>query len=401
MARKLLNTEKAAVFRRYPFTIILKEVKTEIVTQPIELKLDPGSKTTGIALVTNNKVIWGAQLQHRGQQIKDSLETRKAVRRSRRNRHTRYRKPRFLNRKRPNGWLAPSLLHRVLTTLTWLKRLCKYTPITNIAQELVKFDLQKLQNPEISGLEYQQGELQGYEIREYLLEKWGRNCVYCGKKDIPLEIEHIKPKSLGGTNRISNLTLACRNCNEKKGSRQIEDFLSGKFDLLNKIKKQAKQPLKDATAVNSTRWKLFNSLKELGLPVTTSSGGKTKFNRIKFGLPKTHWLEAACVGNINDLKILTNKPLIITAKGRSTRRLCRINKYGFPISKPRQKYQHGWQTGDIAKVVKNGVSYTGKIVVQSATRLEVRTQGKRIGGQLSLFQRIHLLDGYIYGFESN
>ncbi len=168
VARKLLNTGKAAVFRRYPFTIILKDTKTDVITQPIEIKLDPGSKTTGIALVTNNKVIWGGELQHRGQQIKDSLETRKAVRRSSRSRHTRYRKPRFLNRKRLEGWLAPSLLHRVLTTLTWVRRLCKYAPITNIAQELVKFDLQKLQNPEILGLEYQQGELQGYEVREYL-----------------------------------------------------------------------------------------------------------------------------------------------------------------------------------------------------------------------------------------
>jgi 5-methylcytosine-specific restriction endonuclease McrA len=398
VARKLLKQRKAAVFRRYPFTIILKEVKANVITQPISLKLDPGSKTTGIALVCNNQVIWGAELQHRGQQIKEALNTRRAVRRSRRYRHTRYRKARFLNRKRPLGWLAPSLLHRVQTTITLVRRLCRYAPITSIAQELVKFDLQKLENPEITGIEYQQGELLGYEIREYLLEKWGRNCVYCGKKDTPLEIEHIVPRSKGGTNRISNLTLACNSCNQKKGNRELLDFLSGNPNLAQRIKNQAKQPLKDATAVNATRWELYHQLKSTGLSVSVASGGKTKFNRIKLNLPKKHWIDAACVGDVDNLKLLTNNPLIITAKGYGNRRLCRVNKHGFPISKPRQKYSHGWQTGDIATVVKNGVSYTGKVVVQSATRLEVRIDGKRIGGKLSAFKLNHRQDGYLYQF---
>ncbi len=138
----------------------------------------------------------------------------------------------------------------------------------------------------------------------------------------------------------------------------------------------------------------------MGLPLITSSGGKTKFNRIKLNFPKTHWIDAACVGDITTLKLLTKNPLIITAKGQGTRRLCRINKYGFPISKPRQKYNMGWKTGDIATIIKDGVSYTGKMVIQSATRLEVRVNGKRIGGKLSLFACIHQQDGYIYEFNS-
>ncbi|WP_197047589.1 RNA-guided endonuclease IscB, partial [Planktothrix serta] len=124
-----------------------------------------GSKTTGIALVQGNKVIWGAELTHRGQTIKMSLESRRSLRRSRRNRKTRYRQARFLNRKRSKGWLAPSLQHRVETTLTWVSKLIRFTPIGSIVQELVRFDLQQLENPEISGIEYQQGELQGYEVR--------------------------------------------------------------------------------------------------------------------------------------------------------------------------------------------------------------------------------------------
>ncbi len=202
-ARKLLDSGKAAVFRRYPFTLVLKRVIENPNLYPLILKIDPGSKFTGIALVTNQgNVIWAMELQHLRQQIKDGLTRRRAVRRARRNRNTRYRQARFLNRKRPHSWLAPSLRHRVLTTQTWVKRLLKFAPIGSIVQELVKFDTQAIQNPEISGTEYQQGTLHGYECREYLLEKWNRQCAYCGIKEVPLEIEHIQPKSKGGSERL-------------------------------------------------------------------------------------------------------------------------------------------------------------------------------------------------------
>ncbi len=393
-ARKLLDANKAAVFRRYPFVLIMNRVVENIVTYPITLKIDPGSKFTGIALVNNrDEVVWGMELQHRGLAIKDSLETRKAVRRGRRARHTRYRQARFLNRKRPDGWLAPSLRHRVLTTETWGKRLCKYAPITNIVQELVKFDLQQMENPEISGIEYQQGELQGYEVREYLLEKWDRKCAYCGVENVPLQIEHIKPKAKCGSNRISNLCLACEKCNLKKGTQDIEKFLTKKPELLKKILSQAKRPLKDAAAVNSTRWALFNTLKETGLPVTTGSGGLTKFNRTRLQLPKTHSHDAACVGKVEQIELLTTTPLIVKSTGKGTRRLCRTNKYGFPCSEPRKKYKHGWNTGDIA----TGKGVTGRVVVQSATRLEIRINGERIGGQLSDFKKLYSKDSYSYG----
>ncbi|WP_449418468.1 RNA-guided endonuclease IscB [Phormidium nigroviride] len=328
LARKLLTSGKAVVFRRYPFTIILNE--NAIATpEPITLKIDPGSKTTGIALLQGEKVIWGAELTHRGQAIKASLESRRSLRRGRRNRHTRYRQARFLNRKRPKGWLAPSLQHRVETTLTWVKRLIKLAPISSIVEELVRFDLQQLENPEISGVEYQQGELVGYEVREYLLNKWERKCAYCAVENVPLQVEHIHPKAKGGTNCISNLCLACEKCNTKKGTQSIEKFLAKKPDILKRILSQAKRPLKDAAAVNSTRWGLFNRLKETGLPVSTGSGGLTKFNRTRLNLPKTHWIEAACVGQIDSVNLLTNQPLLIKAMGHGTRQMCRTDKFGF------------------------------------------------------------------------
>ena len=122
LARKLLSNGKAAVFKRYPFTLILK-VEVTALQKGIILKVDPGSKTTGIALVQGEDVIFGTELTHRGQTIKTSLESRRSLRRSRRNRHTRYRKARFMNRVRSKSWLAPSLQHRVETTLTWVNRL--------------------------------------------------------------------------------------------------------------------------------------------------------------------------------------------------------------------------------------------------------------------------------------
>src|SRR4028119_504269 len=333
-ARRLLKQKQAALYRKFPFTLILKESRPDLIRPDLKIKIDPGSRITGFAILNGAQVIWAAELTHRGQAIKDALLSRRQLRRGRRNRHTRYRQPRFLNRTRPQGWLAPSLEHRVFTTLTWVNKLIKLAPIGSIAQELVRFDLQRLENPEISGLEYQQGVLCGYEIREYLLNKWDRKCAYCGVTDTPLQVEHIHPKAKGGSNRISNLCLACEKCNIKKGTQNIKQFLWKKPEVLKRILSQAKRPLKDATAVNSTRWALFNRLCMTGLPVSTGSGGLTKFNRTRLNLAKTHWLDAACVGNVESLKILTNKPLLIKATGHGTRQMCRTDKFGFPCRFP-------------------------------------------------------------------
>ena len=402
MARKLLTAGKAAVYRRFPFTIILKKVVTATI-KSITLKLDPGSKTTGIALLFDSKVIFGAELTHRGQAIKASLESRRALRRGRRNRHTRYRQARFLNRTRKKGWLAPSLQHRVETTLTWVNKLRKLAPINSIVQELVRFDLQQLENPEISGVEYQQGELQGYEVREYLLNKWNRKCAYCSVENIPLQIEHIQPKAKGGSNRISNLCLACEKCNQKKGTQDIQRFLAKKPDILKHILAQAKRPLKDAAAVNSTRWALFSRLKETGLPVLTGSGGLTKFNRTRLQLPKTHWLDAACVGQLESLSVVTSKPLLIKATGHGTRQMCRTNKFGFPSRYvPRNKFVKGFQTGDIVKAVvtsgKKIGEYVGRVAVRSTGSFNISASELVQGISHKCCKTIHHKDGYSYSF---
>jgi len=397
-ARKLLAAGKAAVYRRYPFTIILKEAVDAPELQPVELKIDPGSKTTGISLVAHFgrgwTVLWAANLHHRGQQIKRQMDKRRAIRRSRRNRKTRYRQPRFNNRTRPAGWLPPSLKSRVDNVETWAGRLIAFCPVSAIQVETVRFDTKKLVNPEISGVEYQQGELFGYEVREYLLEKWGRKCAYCGAENMPLEVEHIVPKSRGGSNRVSNLTLACRPCNKAKGSQTAAEF--GHPHLLA----QAKQPLKDAAAVNSTRYAIGNRLKALGLPVSFWSGGCTKFNRCRQGYVKDHWIDAACVGETGvSVSIPAGlRPMSIKATGRQSRQMCRVDKYGFPRTGPKQsRIVLGFQTGDIVKAVVTKGKNTGTHIDRIAVRFSGSFRVGNIDGiNWKRCAALHRADGYSY-----
>ena len=176
-ARMLLREKKAFVLRKYPFTIILKD-RADGDLQPMEFKVDPGSKKTGVALVADfskrgKTVVWAGEIQHRGQVIKNALDSKRGIRRSRRNRKTRYRAPRFDNRTRSMRWLPPSVMSRVHNVTTWAARLQRFAPLTGIAVETVRFDMQLMANPEISGVEYQQGTLAGFEVKEYLLQKCG------------------------------------------------------------------------------------------------------------------------------------------------------------------------------------------------------------------------------------
>jgi 5-methylcytosine-specific restriction endonuclease McrA len=405
-ARQLLRNRKAAIFRRFPFTIILKESQPDSTVQPLRLKIDPGAKFTGLALVNDatGEVVFAAELKHRGFAIRDALTSRRQLRRSRRARKTRYRQPRFLNRTRPQGWLAPCLKSRVENIKTWVEKLRKFAPIPAISQELVRFDMQLMRNPEIQGKEYQQGTLAGYETREYLLEKWNRQCAYCGVKDVPFQVEHIHPRAKGGSNSITNLTLSCEKCNVKKGTKDIKEFLKKDPTKLSKILAQAKRPLADASAVNTTRWALFRVLKETGLPVETGSGGLTKFNRSSQKLEKTHWLDAACVGKTTPFLVIKGvKPLLITANGHGSRQSCRTDKFGFPNRHvPREKIHFNFQTGDIVKAVvttgKKIGDYVGKVAIRSSGSFNISTKNGLVQGISHKFcKRIHAKDGYSYG----
>ena len=426
-ARILLERGRARVHRMVPFTIrLVDRLQADSVLQPLRLKLDPGSKTTGLALVREKEtvdvstgeiiircaspsdlrtltVLMLLELKHRGHAIRDALSSRSAFRRRRRGK-LRYRPARFDNRTRPEGWLAPSLQHRVDTVMAWVGRLMRWAPVTALSQELVRFDMQQIQNPEISGTEYQQGTLLGYEVREYLLEKWGRKCVYCGAENTPLEIDHIHPRSKGGSDRVSNLAIACHDCNQAKGNRPVEQFLSACTkakapERVRKILAQAKAPLKDAAAVNSTRWALFQRLKATNLPVEVASGGRTKYNRYRLQVPKEHCLDAVCVGHVDaierwPLQGATQQPVLsIKATGRGSYQRTRLTKYGFPRGYlTRSKSAFGFQTGDMVRAVvttlagrkpgKKAGIYLGRVAIRASGSFNIQTRN-------GLAQHIH------------
>lgn len=404
-ARKLLSTGRAAVYRRFPFTIVLKERSAaDSTVQEHTVKIDPGARKTGVAVLQGSRVVWAAEIDHRGFQVRAALTARRTLRRGRRNRKTRYRAPRFLNRTRRPDWLPPSLESRVANVETWVRRLVRFCPITGIAQELVRFDLQKQDKPDIAGTEYQQGTLQGYEVREFLLEKWQRTCAYCGVHGVPLEVEHIIPRSRGGGDSVRNLTLSCRACNETKGNRLVEEFLKRKPEVLKRVLETASKPLSDAAAVNATRWELYRRLQANGLPVEIGSGGLTKFNRTRLGLEKSHWTDAACVGRSTPekLKILVSHVLSIKATGHGTRQMCGTNKHGFPIRHRSNNKKHfGFETGDMVKAVVNAgkkVSvYVGRVLCRKSGSFDITTTNGRVAGINHRHCRaVHLNDGYAY-----
>ena len=288
--------------------------------------------------------------------------------------------------------------------MTWVARLRRICPIAAISVEVVKFDTQLMEHAEISGVEYQQGTLQGYEVREYLLEKWGRQCAYCHAQRVPLQIEHVYPRSRYGQSRVGGLTLACAHCNDKKGTQEITEFLKNDPERLAHILVQMQRPLKDAAAVNATRWLLYERLKAQGLPLETGSGGLTKYNRSTRNLPKEHWIDAACVGRSTPAVLRVNDvlPLHIIATGHGRRQVCLMDRFGFPRSKPKPaKRVMGYQSGDLVRAVvhqgKKMGTYVGKVAVRSSGSFNITTgHGVAQGISHRSCTPIHRSDGYRY-----
>jgi 5-methylcytosine-specific restriction endonuclease McrA len=404
-ARLLLERRRAVVHRRYPFTIRLNE-RVGGAVQPMRLKLDPGAQTTGVALVRDaddgQHVLHLAEITHRGQAIRAHMQQRAAFRRRRRSANLRYRAKRFDNRRPARGWLPPSLRSRVDSTAAWVERYRRVAPVAAISVEHVRFDMQAMQQPGITGIAYQQGTLAGYEVREYLLEKWQRRCAYCGVEGVPLNIEHIHPRSRGGSDRISNLALACHPCNEAKGVRPIEEFLHDRPDVLARVLAQAKKPLRAAAAVNATRWALVDVLRLCAVALELASGGRTKLNRAKLGVPKQHSLDAACVGHVEALHRWDVPVLCIGCTGRGSYQRTRLTSHGLPRGYlMRQKQVHGFQTGDMVRAIvpsgKKTGAYVGRVAVRASGSFNVQTSTAVVQG--ISWRHCHVLsrgDGYTY-----
>jgi 5-methylcytosine-specific restriction endonuclease McrA len=405
-ARLLLKQGKAAVLRRYPFILILKAAHGDAQSAALRLKIDPGSKTTGLAIVNDaaGEVIWAAELTHRGEAVHEALVKRRAVRRSRRSRHTRYRKPRFANRRRPKGWLPPSLISRRENVLTWVARLRKCCPITALSMELVKFDMALMQDPTLHGEAYQWGALCGFELREYVLCKWNYACAYCGATNVPLELDHVIPRSCGGSDRESNRVPACHRCNQRKGNHSLQEFLQARPAVLQRIQAHLKTPLAGAAAVNTLRWALYQRLQATGLPVEVGSGGRTRWNRVSRGLPKTHWLDAAAVGASTPqvLHVERVMPWLIWATGRQRRQMCLVDEDGFPRSRAKASSRvRGFGTGDMVRAIvptsKKVGTYVGRVAVRASGSFNITTKVGTIEGISARYMRIiQRSDGYRY-----
>jgi 5-methylcytosine-specific restriction endonuclease McrA len=405
-ARLLLARGRARGHRVMPFVIRLVDRHADTCQfQPLRLKLDPGSKTTGMALVRETPgdgvaVLNLFELIHRARQISEALSARRALRRRRRG-NLRYRAPRFLSRTKPRGWLAPSLQHRVDTTRAWVQRIRRWAPVAALSTELVRFDMQAIANPEISGVEYQQGTLAGYEVREYLLEKWKRTCIYCDATNHPLQIEHLTSRARGGTHRVGNLGLACSDCNQDKGARDVREYVKDPKRLV-RILATASAPLKDAAAVNATRWALFNALKMTGLPVETGTGGRTKWNRVQHAIQKTHALDALCVGKVGPISNWRRPTLTIRAAGCGCYQRTRLTKHGFPRGYlMRHKQVNGFQTGDLVVATvpsgKKAGTHIGRVAVRATGSFNIQTGSAVVQGISHRYCRVlQRNDGYGY-----
>ena len=287
-ARKLLKNSLAKIIKRTPFTIQLL-FECENKTQDITLGIDTGSKTIGVSASTEKQELYSAEVVLRDD-IVDLISTKRQNRRTRRNR-LRYRKPRFNNRIKfkKNGWLAPSILQKIETHLNVIKKIHKILPISKIIVETASFDIQKIKNPNITGVEYQQGEqLEFWNVREYVLHRDGHTCQHCkGKsKDKILNVHHIESRKTGGDSH-SNLITLCETCHKKYHNGEI------------KLKVKRGQSFRDSAFMGIMRWAFYEKLKETYQNVKMTFGYITKNTRISNNLPKEHCIDAYCIaGNL-------------------------------------------------------------------------------------------------------
>ena len=313
-ARILLKQGRAKVVTIRPFTIQLTYKTTEY-TQPITLGIDSGYLNIGFSAVTEKKELIGGEvklLKNMSQRIQDRVMYR-TIRRQ----QLRYRKPRFNNRKKDKGWLAPSIRHKLDSHIRFVERLKKFLPITKVIIEVASFDIQKIMNPDIQGKEYQQGEMLGYyNVREYVFHRDNHTCQNpnCKNKNDEkyLQTHHIIFRSNGGTDRPSNLITLCSQCHTP------ENHLEGGFLHKWQTEKPKLKGFKESTFMSTVRWRLVDLLKQNN-EVLVSYGYVTKYHRERIGIEKTHHNDAFCVANgINQIR---SKTLIFEQFKRNNRAL--------------------------------------------------------------------------------
>ena len=403
-ARILLRKKLAVIHKVYPFTIRLRDNSCVGNDKSYTVKIDPGSKHTGIAIVDDkDQVVMFTEVEHRGHIVKRDMDNRKAARNSRRQRKTRYRPARFLNRTKPKGWLTPSVKSRADNVINFIKKYKKLLNINKVMIEHVSFDTTQMSSDtKLVGIAYQQGPLYQKKLRDFIFNKTNGRCSYCGAK--AEEIDHVIPRANGGTNSTYNLVASCKSCNKKKSNQTLKEF--GKTMNKDYSHLEPKKLPKDAAIVQSARNYMAKEITKLVSDTTLHDAWLTKYNRNELGLPKEHYYDALSVGEApSKFNFLTDKVLVMSAQGRGSRQMCRMNKFGFPRTSPKgSKIVKGFQTGDMVKaVVSNGlkaVEYLGRVTVRSTGRLNIKTKSgltKDIG-----YKYCHLIqkgDGYTYKYK--
>lgn len=399
-ARLLLKNREAVIHRAYPFVIRLKKQVNNSKT--FAIKIDPGATTTGVAIVDKKKALFFLELIHRGATIKKNLDKRRGVRRSRRQRKTRYRAPRFLNRTRQAGWLAPSVKSRADNIINWTEKLSRWIPLDHAVVETVSFDTSEMSaGQKLYGTQYQKGALYQMKLRKFIFQKFNNTCCYCegASGDKRLEVEHVESKSGGGTNSTRNLVLSCRTCNEKKGKMSLQAF--GKLMRRDYAHLEPRATPKHAAIIQSARNYTIGEI-EKRMPVSTGEGWETALGRRELGLPKEHYFDAMCVGEKIPAEIATKEVLIFKAQGRGSRFMVRVDKYGFPRQSAKSSKQvHGFQTGDLVKAVvpdgKKAGTHTGRVAVRDNGYFNITTKTGTIQGVSHKHcKSIQKGDGYAY-----
>ena len=340
--RRLLKTSKAKVIKRCPFTIQLLCDTTDFV-QNITLGIDAGSKHIGVSATTKNKVLFESDVELRNDIVK-LLSTRREVRRSRRNRKTRYRKVRFDNRvhSKHKGWLAPSIEHKIKTHLTVVDKIHKILPVKKIVVETASFDIQKIKNSDIQCKEYQQGEqLNFWNVREYVLFRDNHICQCCkGKsKDKILNVHHIESRKVGG-NAPNNLITLCETCH--KG------YHKGTVKLPKSIKRG--MSFRDVAFMGIMRWAFYDKLKGKYSDVSMTFGYITKNTRIENKLSKDHYIDARCISGNPEAK--SNGVIYYQKKVRCHNRQIHkftVNKGGTRKCNQAPKFVKGYQLFDTVR----------------------------------------------------
>ncbi len=414
-ARQLIKAGRVSRRDYRPFTIHLKDRCTtdgRTAVQPVQVRCDPGSRHTGIAVVAildrEERVLYQEEIEHRAN-IGERLAERKAHRRRRRGTKW-FRKPRFDNRRRPAGWLPPTIESIVANQLHRIERLAERSGGQTAVIETAKFDTQKILNPEVEGAGYQQGPRYRRHRREYIAAQWRHRCAYCGKGDwedaTRFNLDHVEARAKGGADNVRNLVWSCRPCNQRKGNQPVREFLQENPERLGRVLRQRRAPLAAAGQQAAICQSLIRRLRNRKRQVVETTGADTAHARAEWGIPKSHANDAACCGSKTALGSLRS-PVKLKAVGHGRRKQIKGLPTGpylawrheqpairrqtpCPRHARKPNHAHGVRSGDVVRIRTRTDWRKGTAEVRAGRQeVSVRTKtGKKATSRASGIQRI-------------